>query len=247
TWTKLQVTKICGDSSKTLHCILSSSPKLRILVTSHDDLPWRFRGFIPFIVAKDFIDEDRHLGTLNAWACEPSVRVLKTKIVGIPRSDVAYSQRRHHTSHVEASACEGKRLQHRVYGRLSRFTNLEELCLGHNALTSDHTTHSSDGEEEHSDFQYECLEMTLESGLDQLKKLKNLKVLDVQWMEQGIGVKEVHWMTQNWPRLREIRGLYDSGSNLEAVKWLRKNAPMVKVEEVFNDDRFILELIKSKK
>ncbi|KFH73937.1 hypothetical protein MVEG_01150 [Podila verticillata NRRL 6337] len=127
---ELHVTKICRDSSKTVHYILLSSPKLRVLVTSHDDLSWRFRGFIPFIVAKDFIDEDPHLGSLNSWECEQSLRVLKTKIVGIPRPDVPRYQRRHRSSHVEAPACEGKRLQHRVYERLSRFTNLEELVWG---------------------------------------------------------------------------------------------------------------------
>lgn len=240
---ELHVTQICRDSSKTLHYILLSSPKLRVLVTSHDDLSWRFRGFIPFIVAKDFIDEDPHLGSLNSWACEQSLRVLKTKVVGIPRPDVPRYQRRHRISHVEAPACEGKRLQHRVYERLSRFTNLEELCLGHDALTSDHTTHSSDGEKEGSDFQYECLDMTLESGLDQLKKLKNLKVLDVQWMEQCIGVKEVEWMTLHWPQLREIRGLFDSGCNFKATEWLRKNAPMVKVKVTFDDDCILGELL----
>ncbi|KAF9083083.1 hypothetical protein BGX29_003400, partial [Mortierella sp. GBA35] len=40
------------------------------------------------------------------------------------------------------------------------------------------------------DYQYECLEMTLESGLDQLKGLKNLRVLDVRMMAQRIGIKE---------------------------------------------------------
>ncbi|KAF9079833.1 hypothetical protein BGX29_005903, partial [Mortierella sp. GBA35] len=62
--------------------------------------------------------------------------------------------------------------------------------------------------------------MTLESGLDQLKSLRKLRVLDVLRMEQRIGLKEVRWMSQHWPRLRVIRGLCDDGDNLEAAEWL---------------------------
>lgn len=83
---------------------------------------------------------------------------------------------------------------------------------------------------EGEDYQYDCLEMTLESGLDQLKGLNNLRVLDVQRMEQRIGLKEVQWMSQYWPRLREIRGLCDDGDNLKAVEWLWKHSPMIKVK-----------------
>lgn len=78
------------------------------------------------------------------------------------------------------------------------------------------------------DYQYGCLEMTLESGLDQLKSLKNLRVLGVQRMAQRIGIKEVQWMTQHWPKLRVIQGLCDNGDNLEAAEWLGN--PMITVE-----------------
>ncbi|KAF9557889.1 hypothetical protein EC968_007403 [Mortierella alpina] len=70
--------------------------------------------------------------------------------------------------------------------------------------------------------------MTMQSGLDQLKALKNLQELDVEGMEQRIGVNEAQWMTMNWPKLRVIRGLFDRGSNLQATEWLRVHAPEVK-------------------
>jgi len=79
-------------------------------------------------------------------------------------------------------------------------------------------------------FQYECLEMTLDGGLDELKKLKNLRVLDVHWIDQRIGVMEFKWMIRHWPRLEVLQGLYDHGRNLEAARWLKKHSPTVKVE-----------------
>ncbi|KAG0212246.1 hypothetical protein BGX28_006599 [Mortierella sp. GBA30] len=193
--------------------------------------------------AHDSIDADSRSGTLNSWACETTLRVLNTKIVGIPRPKVANGEGRHRTPHAEASACQRKDLQRRVYERLSRFINLEELCLGHDASTSDHPIPSGDGEE-HNDFQYKCLEIILESGLDQLKNLRNLRVLNVRWMEQRIGVEEVQWMTLHSPRLRQIRGLCNSRSNLKAMEWLQENTPMVKAQVEYSDYRNFLELIK---
>ncbi|KAF9078888.1 hypothetical protein BGX23_005974, partial [Mortierella sp. AD031] len=108
-------------SSSTLRQILSSSPKLRILITSDDKLhaqPWNQyleaedfvdadelhgQSWSPYLEAEDFIDADKlhvqpripyleaedfvdaHRGTLNPWACETSVKVLKTKITRILR------------------------------------------------------------------------------------------------------------------------------------------------------------------
>ncbi|KAF9944865.1 hypothetical protein BGZ72_001885, partial [Mortierella alpina] len=66
-------------------------------------------------------------------------------------------------------------------------------------------------------YQYECLEMTLESGLMNLHGLKKLQVLDVQGMAQRIGVDEVQWMTEHWPKLRAIYGLWNHGVNKEAA------------------------------
>ncbi|KAF9144430.1 hypothetical protein BG015_000118 [Linnemannia schmuckeri] len=70
----LQVTNILEGSSSTLHQTLSSSPKLRILITSDDKL--HVQSWIPYLEAEDFVDA--RCGTLNPWACETSVKVLKT-------------------------------------------------------------------------------------------------------------------------------------------------------------------------
>jgi hypothetical protein len=100
--------------------------------------------------------------------------------------------------------------------------------LGHDTRANIYPESLYDGSASKS-YQYDCLEMTLESGLDQLKDLKNLRVLDVQRMEQRIGLKEVQWMSLHWPRLREIRGLCDDDDNLETIGWLWRHFPRIKV------------------
>ncbi|KAF9370507.1 hypothetical protein CPB97_002688 [Podila verticillata] len=112
---------------------------------------------------------------LNPWASETSLKVLKAKITCIPRLDVtkALDGGLHTNTLKNISPCEGNHIQQRVYERLAKLTNLEELCLGHemNAKKYPHPAHKVTTVE---DYQYECLEMTLESGLDQLKGLTNL-------------------------------------------------------------------------
>ncbi|KAF9079625.1 hypothetical protein BGX23_003573 [Mortierella sp. AD031] len=225
----LQVTNILEDFSSTLRQIQSSSPKLRVLITSNGKFHVQPR--IPYFEAEDFVDA--HRSTLNPWACETSVKVLKTKITRIPRPDVTklLDGRQRADALKETCTREGKQLQQCVYERLSRFINLEELCLGLDSKERRRRRlYPLRGGMGGEDYQYECLEMTLESGLDQLKALKNLRVLDVRMMAQRIGLKEVQWMTQNWLKLQVIQGLHDGGDNLEAAEWLWKHAPMITVE-----------------
>ncbi|KAI8346585.1 hypothetical protein B0O80DRAFT_467590 [Mortierella sp. GBAus27b] len=59
--------------------------------------------------------------------------------------------------------------------------------------------------------------MSLESGLqhmDQLKELRELNVGGISCLK--IGQKEVEWMAQNWPKLRRCAGLvHDKSVALE--------------------------------
>ncbi|KAF9327816.1 hypothetical protein BG006_008925 [Podila minutissima] len=56
-------------------------------------------------------------------------------------------------------------------------------------------------------YQYECLELTLESGLDLLAGLTSLRVLNVTRMAHRIGINELEWMNVHWPNLKTIAGL----------------------------------------
>ncbi|KAF9131845.1 hypothetical protein BGW39_001233 [Mortierella sp. 14UC] len=120
---------------------------------------------------------------------------------------------------------------------LDYYWNKDELSRGWKFIRTDATLDRlscealtpSDDAIDGEDYRYECLKMALESGLDQLKGLKNVRALDVQRMEQRVGIKEVEWMTQHWPRLNELRGLCDDGDNLEAIGWLWRHFPRIKV------------------
>lgn len=207
----IQATSIGEESSSTLLKILSLSPRLRILITSDDNWPVNF--YTPHIEAEHFIDA--HHGDPTPWACEKSIKILKTIISGIPRPEVnmLLNGRWHIETLKENYAQDREQLQKCVYMRLSRLTNLEELSLGHCAKEGGYIRLIDRAVS--MDFQCECLEMTLESGLHYLEGLKNLRLLDIRRMAQWIGTKEVQWMARHWPSLRIIRGLYNNGRNLQ--------------------------------
>jgi hypothetical protein len=110
-------------------------------------------------------------------------------------------------------------IQHRVYQRLSTFVNLEVLWLGSNSYFEDPLVPVKKVPNQ----QYECLEMSLESGLDQLEGLRQLRVLNISLMATRIGQKEAQWMTEHWPRLHEIRGLENRDDARKARQWIKGN------------------------
>jgi hypothetical protein len=159
------------------------------------------------IDAKMFIDLDPVEGSLKPWECEGSLKTLKVVIVGIPRPDLK-SER----AIEEAYPGEGRGIQSQVYDRLARLTNLETLWLGSSSNTR----------------RTECMEVSLESGLYKLSGLKRLGELNVTCLRAKVGVKEVQWMVENWPRLRIIHGL-DGGDTQEALRWLQESHPQIAV------------------
>lgn len=53
------------------------------------------------------------------------------------------------------------------------------------------------------------LELSLESGLNQLNVIKNLEVFGFERIDHRIGTMELAWMAESWPRLRILRGLQE--------------------------------------
>ncbi|KAF9976141.1 hypothetical protein BGZ65_007956 [Modicella reniformis] len=189
--------------------VLSSSPNLHTLITIDDN--WLLRCQNPHLEAVKFIDRDANTGLLKAWKCETTLKVLKLKIRGIPRPDLEGDG-----VVGEEYPGQGHEIQRPVYDRLARFTNLETLWLGEYRWLD----------------QWDCLEMSLESGLYKLKGLKALKELNVWCMKTKIGLEEVQWMTENWPRLNAINGI-DRGfsdDNDRAVRWLQEYHPKIRLQ-----------------
>ncbi|KAG0366064.1 hypothetical protein BGX24_003855, partial [Mortierella sp. AD032] len=93
-------------------------------------------------------------------------------------------------------------------------THLRKLVIGGMAFST------STGEFGH---QIECLEMTLESGLDELEGLKELEHLDIHHMDHRVGVPELEWMAANLPNLEYLNGISDSLRQKEGVQEWRSS------------------------
>jgi len=178
------------------------------------------------IDAIDWIHQDSLSGSLTPWPCEYTLTDLRISICGIPRRDITHDHKgkKRHPVVEESYPGEGRMIQRRVYERLARFVNLEVLWLGSNSYYSKEPDMRSRKVMNH---QYECLEMSLESGLDQLEGLKRLKVLNISLMATKIGQREAQWMAGQWPKLHEIRGLENRANTWRARQWFKRNSPRI--------------------
>ncbi|KAF9200959.1 hypothetical protein BGZ59_002978, partial [Podila verticillata] len=223
----LEVRETPGWSSSHMHQILSSCPKIHTFATIVDGES-RAAHETHFL-AKDFIDFDQTSNSLAAWKSESSLKVFRAKVMGIPRPGVVPHDHYEPPPEKvlrEAYPGQSQELQHRVYERLARFSHLEKLQLGHDSRDVGDEFLYIDGD---VDYQYECLEMSLKSGLWILEGLDQLRVLNVMRMETRIGVEEVKWMVKHWPKLQAIHGLNVDRDEREAGQWLKQECPWIQV------------------
>ncbi|KAF9957863.1 hypothetical protein BGZ65_001826 [Modicella reniformis] len=223
-----------GVTDSDLVQVLSISPNLHTLISIED--AYYERGNYPCFQVERFIDRYPFAGSLRTWACESSLTVLKVKLTDIPGRD-------RYGCVPETYPGQGREIQNQVYDRLARLINLKSLWLGHRPLISYGGRMCEERE-----YQLNCLEMSLESGLHKLAGLKSLEELNVWGMDTKIGLKEVQWMTGHWPRLHAIFGLddrcnkesgivcghedgdcYDEIDDKEAVEWLWKHYPEIEL------------------
>lgn len=136
-------------------------------------------------------------GGVQGWVCS-ELEVFECQIGIIPRPDIT---RNILDGPASGHACDGTTqesidLQRKVYAKLAQLTKLRELTLGFPIHTKYKYKH---GDKEYY-RQYDCLVMTLESGLDLLKRLKELRVVGLEDMEvYGDGEKEQSWFAEHWP------------------------------------------------
>jgi hypothetical protein len=138
------------------------------------------------------------------WACD-NLEVFVCQIRGVPRPDITRQipgdlkvSRTRRSGTVEESI----NIHRRVYAKLARFTKLQELRLGFPASTKSPCPRYQRPYVE-AYRQYDCLAMTLDSGLDLMRGLKELRIVGLDDMEVYIhGVKEQIWFAENWPRAK---------------------------------------------
>ncbi|KAF9281437.1 hypothetical protein BGZ88_011614 [Linnemannia elongata] len=180
--------------------LLSSAPNLRRLDAIRKD-----RSLDP-----DFELDANDVASGKPWVCS-KLESLKVRIVGVPRPDLT---RRSNGRPLEGPLHQGtmeesRRIQLGVYQQLGRMTNLKQLVLGHDDVDVTrgclHDERLSEGEYYREEdtiqkgHQYECLEMTVESGMDAMAEMRELRVLELEAME--VGELDRRWTEKNWPQL----------------------------------------------
>ncbi|KAF8948415.1 hypothetical protein BGZ47_004997 [Haplosporangium gracile] len=215
--------------------ILSFSPRFESFATLVDDDNRYPRSEMTCMMAAHFIDADLSSNSLRPWACNSTLRIFRANISKLPRPDITRTfigcPLKDGMVVEESYLGQSRDIQSRMYERLARMTRLERLELGHE--DRDFKDASMDLEDssvvksmDDMDHYYDCLEMSLRSGLKVLEGLKELEVLSVIWMTAMIGVEEVQWMLQSWPKLRRVDGLSSSKTLEDAVqRRLKKNCP----------------------
>ncbi|KAF9136279.1 hypothetical protein BGX30_011286 [Mortierella sp. GBA39] len=245
----------CRFCAETLQALLDNGPRLKSVKTMEDDL-----GYRPSLETElDFMGAIQHL-----WRCE-MLEVFECKIVNVPRPDVFVTEIEPEldlsqwtppppaftleTPPSPLAVQESHTFQRLLLKNLGRCTHLRKLWLG------TFGNNRNDIEYSYLDLkglrrmvvdgyiQTSCLELSLASGLDELSGLEELEELVVARMAHRIGLAEVKWMVEHWPRLRRIYGLeyYDCDDRLlddeeeeervvpECIVWLRENRPDITV------------------
>ncbi|KAF9152778.1 hypothetical protein BG015_004733 [Linnemannia schmuckeri] len=136
------------------------------------------------------------------WVCT-DLEVFACRIRNIPRFDITRPigrdfGRERVQQNQDGTLEESIELQRQVYSKLARFTRLRELQLGF--PVNSRTSYYKHRRDEEKYRQYDCLAMTLESGLDLLRGLKDLSTVGLEDMEVYIhDDKKQTWFAEHWP------------------------------------------------
>ncbi|KAG0273290.1 hypothetical protein BGZ95_010886 [Linnemannia exigua] len=137
----------------------------------------------------------------SEWVCS-NLEVLVCQIRGVPRSDITRDicGQPAHKRIQYGTLQESLALQHQIYTKLGRLVKLRELTLG---LPLDISTSDCGPRDQAYYRQFDCLAMSLDSGLDLLRDLGRLQVVGLQDMEVYVdGDREQEWVREYWPHAR---------------------------------------------
>lgn len=170
----------------------------------------------PFISATDFITLEWRSRSLKKFVCR----------IEVPRPTYDAGEEEIGPSSGSVDITASRAIQRQVYQKLAEQKSLEILHLGHHPSPNAHLSERR--------FQRQCLEMTLESGLDELSSLKEVELLNVSTMAQRIGVPELEWMNRHWPKLQKLCGMFANCADPVpgAREWIRDMKP----DWVYNTD-----------
>ncbi|KAG0025901.1 hypothetical protein BGZ82_009791 [Podila clonocystis] len=194
-----------------VQALLSHCRKLERFMTH---MPTRYVDTLPvlYISAAGFLSMQWASLSLRAFGC----------VLRVPRPDYHVPTEHQDSTWSCPTIEESHAVQRQVYRHIAQQTHLRELHLG---------SMFSEGS---SKRLWYGLEMTLESGLDELACLKGMHTVSLHHMNHRAGVKELDWMYKNWPNLRNIHGLHQKlvPSELALDIWCwKKGHPRVRITE----------------
>lgn len=209
---RLDIASCPKISSKDICAILGTCETLESLIAIDWSVPEPARH--PRIEGADLVEVK--------WACATSLKWWACMIT-VPRPATNNSEEHVFTNNGSINdnndVIESHKIQRQVYRKLGELTRLQALCLGR----LDDGKHRA----KKSWVQRQSLEMSLESGLDELKCLRELEVLDVSYLDHRIDLREVKWMEENWPRVETVTALFRTCSLPvpEARTWVKSHHP----------------------
>lgn len=194
-------------SSKDLCAVLGKAAKLqRLIAIESQEENWN-----PVILGEDLIMTDWASLSLVEWTC----------MIKVPRYYNGNNGPEDEDRDINNEVVRSRNIQRQIYRKLALQTGLRELQLGL------HVDFFGGTGPDETWRQEQCLEMNLTSGLDELACLKELEILNVDYMKHQIGIPELEWMAKNWPRLTRIKGLFKTclAPMPGAQQWVYDNKP----------------------
>ncbi|KAG0066907.1 hypothetical protein BGZ89_006766 [Linnemannia elongata] len=179
----------CYADAEGINRLLCTAPNLKVLYVSNDHKDGHAGGYLD---AKAIVDSE--------WVCD-DLEVFACEIRNIPRPDITRTiLNQPATKFVQTGTVEESLdLQYRIYSKLARLTKLRELTLGFYYIPGNSIMVPKNRDHIR---QFDCLAMTLESGLDLLKDLTELREVGLQDMEIYIdGEQEQEWFDEHWPNV----------------------------------------------
>ncbi|KAK3848405.1 MAG: hypothetical protein J3R72DRAFT_415757 [Linnemannia gamsii] len=169
-------------SGNDINRTLCSAPNLKELRFAYEGV----YGILSRLNAQDIVNSE--------WICN-DLEVFAWPIGAIPRPDITRDISSWFRILNGGTLQENINLQRRVYAKLARLTKLRELSLGIPLIIEDVDYKVWDKEYYR---QYDGLAMTLDSGLDLLRDLKNLRTVGLMDMEVYInGDEEQTWFAEH--------------------------------------------------
>lgn len=137
---------------------------------------------------------------------------------------------------VVVTEAESRSVQQKICQRIGSLARLEELKLGLN----DGYVDILEPTVLVNPIQYQCLELSLDTGLQELAHLRGLRELVVSNMDHMMGAQEIEWMVREgvWPKLKRIEGVNNGTVRTPVRNATRRSVAVTTANNLFLQTKF---------